>query len=89
MNISVQLCLYQCFCVFSLANVQGFFYSLHQGGNSNLRKGIFMSQQLKAKTINIAAVEKVGSPSFYLDIAAQLSSCPALSVFNSPEYIIF
>ena len=48
-----------------------------------------MSQQLKAKTINIAAAEKVGSPSFYSGVAAQLSSCPALSVFNCDKYFIF
>jgi len=48
-----------------------------------------MSQQLKAKTINMAVIEKVGSPSFYLDVAAQLSSCPALSVFNYDKYFIF
>ena len=48
-----------------------------------------MSQQLKAKTINIAATQKVGSPSFYSDVAVQLSSCPTLSVFNCDKYFIF
>ena len=48
-----------------------------------------MLQQLKAKTINIAAMKKVGSPSFYVDVAAQLSSCPTLSVFNCDKYSIF
>ncbi len=48
-----------------------------------------MSQQLQAKTINIAATQKVGSPTFCSDVAAQLSSCPALSVFNCDKYFIF
>ena len=48
-----------------------------------------MSQQLKAKAINIAAAEKVGSPAFYSDVAAKLSSSPALSVFNCDKYFIF
>ncbi len=47
-----------------------------------------MLQQLKAKTINIAAT---GAPfeSFYSVVAAHLSSVDTLSVFNSSEYVIF
>ena len=47
-----------------------------------------MSQQLKAKTINIAAAQTVTEP-FYSAVSAHLSSADTLSVFNSPEYIIF
>ena len=48
-----------------------------------------MSQQLKAKTINYAATEKVGSPSFFSDVAALMSSLPAISVFNCEKYFLF
>ena len=48
-----------------------------------------MSQQLKAKTINYAATEKVGSPSFFSDVAALMSSFPAISVFNCEKYFLF
>ena len=47
-----------------------------------------MAQQLKAKTINIAAAQAELLP-FYSDVAAHLSSVDTLSVFNSPRYIIF
>ncbi len=47
-----------------------------------------MAQQLKAKTISIATAQAELSP-FYSAVAAHLSSVDTLSVFNSPEYIIF
>ena len=47
-----------------------------------------MSQQLKAKVINTAAVNGSQAP-FSSIVASHISSCDTLSVFNSPEYIIF
>ena len=47
-----------------------------------------MSQQLKAKTVNSAALQAELKP-FYSAVGAHLSSVDTLSVFNSPEYIIF
>ena len=47
-----------------------------------------MSQQLKAKVINTAAVNGSQAP-FSSIVASHVSSCDTLSVFNSPEYIIF
>jgi dihydroorotase len=68
--------------MFSLAVVQGFFYKIF------FRKGIIMSQQLKAKVINTAAVNGSQAP-FSSIVASHVSSCDSLSVFNTPEYIIF
>ena len=47
-----------------------------------------MSQQLKAKVINTAAVNGSQAP-FSSIVASHVSSCDSLSVFNTPEYIIF
>ena len=47
-----------------------------------------MSQQLKAKVINTAAVNGSQVP-FSSIVASHVSSCDSLSVFNTPEYIIF
>ena len=47
-----------------------------------------MTQQLKAKTINIAAAQAELTP-FYSAVAAHLFSVDALAVFNAPEYIVF
>ena len=47
-----------------------------------------MSQQLKAKVINTAAVNGSQAP-FSSIVASHISSCDTLSVFNTPEYIIF
>ena len=47
-----------------------------------------MVEQLKAKTINIAAMG-TDSEKFCSDVAAHLTSSIGLSVFNSPEYVIF
>ena len=47
-----------------------------------------MSQQLKAKTINLTATHEDGKP-FYSVVEGHLFSVDALSVFNSPKYIIF
>ncbi len=47
-----------------------------------------MSQQLKAKTINLTATHLNEKP-FYSVVEGHLFSVDALSVFNSPQYIIF
>ncbi len=47
-----------------------------------------MSQQLKAKTVNSATLQAELKP-FYSSVGAHLSSVDTLSVFNSPEYVIF
>ena len=47
-----------------------------------------MVEQLKAKTINIAAMG-TDSEKFCSDVAAHLTSSIGLSVFNSPEYVVF
>ena len=46
-----------------------------------------MIQQLKAQTIK-AVTDCIGGNSFYSAVAEHLS-CDSVSVFNSPEYIIF
>ena len=46
-----------------------------------------MTQQLKAQTIK-AVTDCIGGNSFYSAVAEHLS-CDSVSVFNSPEYIIF
>ncbi len=72
------LCL--CFYVFSLAECKAFIF---------VRKGrVDMAQQLKAKTISSAITQEVLKP-FYSSVAEHLSSVDSLTVFNSPEYIIF
>ncbi len=48
-----------------------------------------MKQQLKAKTFNTSAIGSLGNYSFLEAVAEHLSSCDAVSVFNSSEYTIF
>ena len=47
-----------------------------------------MTQQLKAKTINVATAQAELTP-FYSAVASHLFSVDALAVFNAPKYIIF
>jgi len=58
--------------------VQGFYFL----------KGIIMTEQLKAKIVNTAAMG-IDAQAFCSDVAAHLCSDNGIAVFNSPEYIIF
>ncbi len=74
--------LYQYNCAFSLAVVQGFlFYEF-------FKKGIIMAIKLEAKITDVKLTDMAEVP-FASSVEAHLFSDPALSVFNSPEYVIF
>ncbi len=54
-----------------------------------LTEGICMQKQLKAKTVNIPAMNSLGNSSFFEGVAEHLSLDATLSVFNSSEYVVF
>ena len=75
---SVQVRCINVFVYSSLAVKQGFFYW----------KGLFMSKQLKANTVEFA-VTGTNAQAFCSRVAAHLDSFPSISVFNCSEYFIF
>ena len=48
-----------------------------------------MKQQLKAKIVNTSAIGSLGKCSFFEAVAEHFSSCDVVSVFNTPEYVVF